>query len=1372
MSVGIETLAPYVPRLVRDRLASCPDSRAGAELVRARGAVLFTDVSGFTALSERLARRGPTGAEALGRLLNAYFTALIGLVERSGGDPLKLIGDALVALWTAGSDDEAGMASAAMKATACAWRIRGELAEFDPGEEGESPLRTKVGLGAGELLAMRVGGERERWELLITGDPLAQMGRAETQAKPGEVVVAPEVWTLIADSARGEPVERGCVRISGLFHVDNYTNPTTPPPPGDEALPALWSYVPGAIRDRLKAGQGGWLSELRLVSVLFVGLPGLGGIGPGDLSRAQAAVEAIQKAVYRFEGSINKLSTDEKGVTLLAALGLPPLAHADDACRAARAALAIKAALAKIGEPCKVGVATGRVYCGEVGAPSRREYSLFGDTVNLAARLMGISPEHGGVVCDGATRRDAGASVGFEPLGRLAIKGRGEPVEAFRPTTAASLELGHATSPIVGRVSERKLLAERLDALNRGEGGVVLISGEAGIGKSRLLADWAETAKARGITVLRGAGDAIERTSPYRAWRSVVVELLGLGDLSQNERAGAARDRLRAAVGPDRPLALLAPFLAVDLPGLDSDVGSTTGTGTWSGTGHGALPPAGEARAEAILDLVFDLLARRLERDPILLILEDAHWFDSASWAVAHRLAARGGPILLAIATRPLLDDPPPSYRKIAALPGLHRIDLEPLGATDVLELAAARLGVDALPNAAAALIDRCAQGHPFYGEELALALRDAGLLVVEGRACHEAPGSDWSDVRFTDSIERVVAERIGRLDAEHSFTLKVASVVGRLFALRVVRAVYPAAARPDGSKLAAILDGLHRRDLTRLETADPELAYLFKHIITKEVAYGLVLPSQRKELHRAVAAWHEADSAAEPEARAPILAHHWARTDEPSKALPHLDIAAASAMRSGADLEALGFAREALALDKSAPGSASARREALAAEACLALGRIVEGRGHAARALDGLGRPLPKGRLGLAAGYAREFLVQAAHRARAPRSRRTEAQAAEVRAASAILHVLGNLCYYAQDVGTGVYAALRALNLAERAGPSPELARGYATMCIAAGLVPFHPLARAFEARARAAAEEAGDPVEAARVAELTGVYWLGVGRRDRARANLEAAEARFRDFGEWRRWEESVGELARLDYLEGDLVRAEARFVEMGEVARRRGHDQAAVWSRHGRSNMRLWAGRLDEAVADLEGSPAVRADSGIRIEEADAILGLGLLAAARWRLGLESEAIEAAEAVARLSAPRPMVNYSLEGFSGAAEVFLGAWERAGARNVEARRRAMDSCAVLRRFASIFPIGRPRALVHHARALELDGRRHAALRAAHAALRAADRFAMPIDRTLAHDRLAALDPSAIARDRHAGLARDLRDRLGINPPPRPPEG
>ncbi|MCB0163808.1 MAG: adenylate/guanylate cyclase domain-containing protein, partial [Anaerolineae bacterium] len=391
-----KTMASYVPWLISRRIAADSTPIDHPRTERLPAAVLFADISGFTALTERLAQQGPAGAEELTRILNDYFGHLIEIIASHGGDVVKFAGDALIALFPAFDDADqpqpALLPQATRLAAQCSLTAQQHLNHYQATEGIR--LSLKLAIGAGEVITMHLGGVFDRWEFLVTGDPLVQVGQAEGHAQPGEIAISPQAWPLMADVATGRAIAGTAaaksttvtgpvIRLTGLRQLIS--------PTALEAVTlstgmaaALRCYIPGAIRARLAANQSGWIAELRRVTVLFVNLPDLN--YAIDLAQAQQIIRALQDDLYRYEGSLNKLSVDDKGVTLVAALGLPPFAHEDDADRGIQVALAMQRTLSHQGLRGGIGVTTGRAFCGSVGNEWRREYTMIGDVVNLSAR--------------------------------------------------------------------------------------------------------------------------------------------------------------------------------------------------------------------------------------------------------------------------------------------------------------------------------------------------------------------------------------------------------------------------------------------------------------------------------------------------------------------------------------------------------------------------------------------------------------------------------------------------------------------------------------------------------------------------------------------------------------------------------------------------------------------------------------------------------------------------------------------------------------------------------------------------------------------------------------------------------------------------
>jgi class 3 adenylate cyclase/tetratricopeptide (TPR) repeat protein len=1339
-------LASYVPALVVRRFADRHEPLGEAESERFVAAVLFADISGFTALTERLAGTGPSGVEELTELLNDCFGLLVELVGEHGGEVVKFAGDALLAIWPT-DGDTAGVT---------AWAARCALAMQQSLQHSELAARmqlsVRIAVGFGQVAVAHLGGVRGRWEVMVGGPAVVQVCAAGQLAGPDEVVLCPGALDLLGDLATGGQVRLGAGGPS-VFRLAGVRSPTRAAPsvrragPVEAAGPALRAYVPAAITARLAAGQSAWISELRTVSVLFVGLPGLDDIRLESLEQAQQLVGAVQEALYEYEGSVNKLGVDDKGATLLAAFGLPPVAHEDDAVRAAQAALEVQVRLQRLGLRARLGLATGRVFCGSVGSSQRREYTMIGGVVNLAARLMQAANDE--LVCDAATRQATQAKFAFEALSPRRLKGWAEPVAVFRPCGQRLIRA--PSRSLVGRVRERRLLAERLDALQQGRGGAVLLEGEAGIGKSRLVDALVEQAAGAPIRTLVGAADAVRSTTPYHPWRPVFDAVFDLEEVTElSERPARVLERFRDRPDLERLAPLLADVLPLDLPG-DEVVGRLEGP----------------VRADNLRRLLVGVLRMVAAERPLLIVVEDAHWCDSASWALAWLVAQQLPQALLVLALRPL-GDPVPEYERLRSPPGGQRLQLDPLPADDVAALVAQRLGVNSVPRLVADVISEHAGGNPFFSEELAYALRDTGAITVTDGTCQIIPGADLRLLSLPDTVQGVVLTRIDRLAPPQQLTLKVASVIGRSFAHRLLRDIHPIAA--DRPTLPGQLDGLQRRDLVLLETPEPELAWMFKHVITRDVAYDLMLGAQRRALHRAIAEWYERRHLAQLPQFYPLLAYHWTRSGVTAKAIRYLSLAGEQALAGAAYREAAHFLADALALDQplgSTDGSRQdrlrrARWERQLGEAYLGLGRTSDGRTHLSRALELLRAPLPTTTAQLAGRLLQQLVLQTTHRILPAKAVRRQGQLREEALETSRIYIrLTEVFWFANDTPALGHAGLRALNSAERAGPSPELARAYAMLCLAAGSIPIHPLARIYSRRALEIARIA-DPIGSlAYVRFTTSVYRIGTARWDEAQEALDEAEAIFERLGDLRLLGDTRTAQGMLGIYRGHFEAAGTLFAKLYDHAVRYESLQHQVWASLGKAASELRCGRPAEATHVLERALELLVEHP---DPAEQIQAYGLLAAARWRQGEHAAALAAASAAADLMTKnkRPTAFYLFEGYTGVAEVHLDRWA-AGDRSPATKQAARQASAALHTFARIFPIGKPRDLLVNGRLLHLSGRTRRAQAAWRASLSTAQRLSMPLDTALGHTQLGHLLTGTPQGQWHLEQARTLQHQLGI---------
>jgi tetratricopeptide (TPR) repeat protein len=777
----------------------------------------------------------------------------------------------------------------------------------------------------------------------------------------------------------------------------------------------------------------------------------------------------------------------------------------------------------------------------------------------------------------------------------------------------------------------------------------------------------------------------------------------------------------------------------------------------------------GEVRADNTRQLLVRLLQAAATgpgggASPLLLVLDDAHWFDSASWALTRQVVAQVSPVLLVLATRPLVEPLPDDYRRLGQDPATERLQLEPLSPHDVLTLVCDRLGVRRLPEPVAALIEERAQGNPFFSEELAYALRDAGLIRITDGTCTISPGAGaLSSMSFPDTMQGVVAARIDRLAPGQELTLKVASVIGRLFAFRILRDIHPI--EPDRSGLREYLDDLARQDFTVLDTPEPDLAYLFKHIVTQEVAYGLLLYAQRRQLHRAVAEWYEQTQADDLASLYPLLAYHWGRAEDPTKTLSYLELAGEEALRAGAYQEAVDFLGNALSLAGTIRPAADVLRQARwhrqLGDAHMGLGRLQESRQHADQAVALLGAPVPPTPLRLLGDLSQQALQQSVHRIWPVRLARG-APAARTAAleATRAFERLAFLNYYANAKGPGISAVLHAVNLAERAGPSPELARAYATMSVAAGVVQLHALARGYARRALEIARAERDLPALAFVLVATSTYHNSVGNWATAREGLLEGLGIAQRLGDQRRWGELAAGRAVAMYFQGQFDRLAAWQAEMHRMASHADDPQRQAHAILGKIWYLMPQGRTDIAIKELQEATRLLAGRGSR---ADEIAIYGVLALAHLRRQDEEQAQLAAHRTASLIAQsRPTAAYTLEGYAGVTEVYLGLWM---AGDHAAARPAQQARAALRRLARTFPTARPRAWLYEGLAAHHVGRRRRAVAAWNKSLKTAERLAMPYEQGRAHYELGQhLPPGHPARQEHLSRAWEILTDIGAS--------
>ena len=1327
---ALRSLAPYVCPLVRDRLV-----REGARLPLPCGetfpaVVLRTDISGFTALTETLHAKGASGVEELSRLLDAYFTELIGLVTGHGGVVVKFAGDALLAVWR-GRDPAECIALAIQ----CARAIQARLGGYAVGSTGVMAMR--IGLGSGEASHFVLGGVGERWLSSLCGSPVARANRAVALAQAGEILACSNVAQL----APGEPRAEGFVRLE--------TNGESAPvsvggvvPIGDALLPALLPHVSSAIRDRLAAGQMAWLAEFRRVSILFIHV----GDADDEPSRSDrhAVVRMLQEGIARFEGTVDALDDERAGVTLVAAFGLPPLAHEDDAGRAVRTALAVQRDFRAQARVCSIGIASGEIFCGSIGSDARRTYGMIGNAVNRCARLMELAVDE--ILCDEATVWEASRQISFEPARQVTLRGVSHPIKIHRP-------LGeHARRPleisgVVGRTRERLEIEARLARLCRGErAGPVLIEGEAGLGKSTLLSAMVARAAGSGLLTFFGGAESGDLTRSYAAWPGIFQALFGFRpeDETRVERAAA----VLAGLGSHLDLPPLAPIfnpvLALELPENEATSRLTA-----------------QSRAEIIADTLVRLLQRAAASRPLVLALDDCQWLNPASWELVASVLDRVPEAFCVLATRPLGPQPPEPWQQARKVPDACLLQLGRLPAEDVDALICRRFGVASIPAALAHFIAGRADGHPLFAESLAFALRDAGHVVIENGSCRLPPNAgSLEELHFPATMQGVIRARIDRLSPPEQLTIKVASVMGRAFSPSALAAIHPVEA--DRARIPQMLQRLAAAELIEMGPGVSGQPCSFAHAIIEETAYEMMLFAQRRDLHARFARWLEREEAADY----PTLAHHWAMADENDKTIEYAEKAGEQAFQRFANREAAHFIEQALARSPLPETEEARHRHAhwhlQLGEAHFHLGVLDSSQAHLHRAVELFGfHPPPRNVLapaGLPAAVGRQTWNRFSHRLRSPQPR---ASSAALAGAIRAFNMLGEMAFFRSDLPRATYCCIHGLNLAERLQAPAKLAEMFAATMIVAAALPFRAPGRLYLRIAQETIERAEDPVASAYVHYLSGVYLTGLAEWPRCDAMLGVAHREFLRFGDSRRLDECRCTMIYSRMHRGEFDHAGRLVAEMVESSDRRRDAQTSGWSRTMRAQHALPTAGAEAALAVLGGDPSVAIDMLTTMSYH------AVSAAALCRRRCDAEARAAcAEAFRLVSLAPPVSAHMVISATFVAEAASLLWENA--RDPDERRAlgemARRACRTLRAYARVFPVARPQALLWTGAGDILSGHRARGLARLNEALAEAGRLAMPHDAACVHLHRARLSPAGRERDADLDRAAQLFHEAGTH--------
>ncbi len=855
-------LAPYLPRIVVDWVGDDTDE-THREIV---ATVAFVDISGFTKLSEGLARHGKVGAEELSDTINRCFVELLAVAYEAGGGLIKFGGDALLLLFT-GADH----AARACRAAVGMRRTLRDVGKVNVLGHRVS-LRMSVGVHSGLFNFFLVG--RSHRELIVTGSATSTTVAMESTADAGEIVVSSATARALRTSVLGPSKGEGV--LLRRAPISTTAAPASLQPVSDRI--DLSGCISTAIRASLLSGVQE--PEHRRVTVAFIHFDGTDALIESSGADKVALLldellTGVQRSAEHHGVAFLGTDIDRDGGKVILTAGAPSTSGQDEH----RMLLALREVMDQHHElPLRIGVNRGSVFAGDIGPSYRRTFTVMGDAVNLAARLMAKALP-GQILTTPEVVEQSHAEIDTVELEPFLVKGKAKPVIARSVGTVSTARTTRPAMdiPFVGRHAELERMADAVEAARRGSGTVVELTGEAGVGKSRLVEELERMAD--GMVLMKTSCEPYESSTPYYPFRLLLRGLLGLTAQTPEAHDIAV---LRAAV--DRSAPELGPWMPLLGAVLDLEIPETVETAQLE-----------EQFRRPRLAVATSELLGALADGPMLLIVEDVHWLDEASADILRSMASTLGalPWLVCVTRRPET-----TGFSVSREESVVAVDLQPLDARDAADFIHLTTQDAPIPDHAIAALAERSGGNPLFLREL-----------VADAAATENLGD------LPDSVEAVIAARIDRLRPRERNVLRRASVLGRSFPEALLHAVMDDLAEGEDD-LWSRLDGLIVRN------DDGTLS--FTHALIRDSAYDGLPFRLRRRLHARTGDTIRALAGEAVDDQAELLSLHYFHAHRYHEARSFSLVAAERARAVYANVEAaefyeraLGAARQLAAVDE-----------------------------------------------------------------------------------------------------------------------------------------------------------------------------------------------------------------------------------------------------------------------------------------------------------------------------------------------------------------------------------------------------------------------------------------------------------------------
>jgi class 3 adenylate cyclase len=851
--------------------------------------LFYGDISGFTAMSEKLSKLGKEGSEEVTRIINHFFKSLIKIILYWGGDIYRFGGDAIIAIFT----EDTWKNPKEVRALEAAKRTVDFVKKQEKIETKKGSFRIKVhcALASGEIFFKDLEND-----FFIGGKLANQLVSIGEEAKAGEIVVNRGVQKMAKEEfkplgkgiwkwnkKKSKPLKPATIR--DIFRIVKGKE--------EAGIDATTPYINEWVKERIdmKPTFDPKDGEHRKVTSVFLHFSGFPyGTQPKKAAKnLKGFYDIMRETNEKYGGYLNKLDISSEGERAVVVFGFP-VALEDDERRGALFAydLINNPFIKSKGIDLRIGINTGFVFAGPVGSDLRREYTVMGDSVNLTARIASSAKKNEILVSESVFNKVFGF-FDCSSIAQKEFKGKKEEVRLYKLLKKKMVEKSllskwlSESEKIVGRGNELGKFKEKINLVRKGKGQIFAISGEAGIGKSRLTQEFIKELKKSRFTIYEGDCISYGSAFSYHPWVDVLTDFFGI--LPSDSIKERKRKIKKSMTGVDSKLSEWLPIIG-EIMGVSFPETSLT-----------KFLDA-KIKKQRVFDITFDLMKHSAKKKPISVIIEDLHWSDTASMELVNYIGRniKSRPFLLVLVYRPI-----ERKEEFMEKDFTTQVSLKELSEQNSLQLVKNLLNIKNIPPAFKKLILDKSQGNPFYIEELVKSLIEQGY-VIEEKGKWKFTG-DIKKLQLPDTVEAVILSRIDRLDLQERDVLQVASVVGREFDDFLIRGIYP-----ELSLLQKSLQNLNRLDLIKRQKGKKQIRYFFKHILTREVAYESLSYARRRDLHKKTGVFIEEELKERRDEFLGLLSYHFYEGKDFDKSLLYSVEAGEKAKRVYANEEAIEF--------------------------------------------------------------------------------------------------------------------------------------------------------------------------------------------------------------------------------------------------------------------------------------------------------------------------------------------------------------------------------------------------------------------------------------------------------------------------------